>query len=92
MQSPIVGSQVLCRDRPCALHQPLTPSESSFAKKSEPCLQKDGFGQESLRMIKRVQSATTGLQILLFSATFNQAVIDFAKDVVGTEAHQASCK
>ena len=43
-------------------------------------------------MIKRVQSATTGLQILLFSATFNQAVIDFAKDVVGTEAHQASCK
>ena len=44
-------------------------------------------------MIKRVQSATTtGLQILLFSATFNQAVIDFAKDVVGTDAHQASCK
>ena len=91
MQSPIAGSQVICRDRPYALHQPQLPAESSSAKGAVPCLQKDGFGQESLRMIKRVQSATTGLQILLFSATFNQTVINFAKDVVGTEAHQASC-
>ena len=91
MHLAIAGSQVLCSKRACALLQPKLPVESS-AKEPMPCLQKDGFGQESLRMIKRVQSATTGLQILLFSATFNQAVIDFAKDVVGTEAHQASCK
>ena len=42
----------------------------------------DGFAPDSVRMIKHIQMEVADLQILLFSATFNEKVRNFALKVV----------
>ena len=42
----------------------------------------DGFAPDSVRMIKHIQMEVADLQILLFSATFNEKVRNFAMKVV----------
>ncbi len=44
--------------------------------------QMDGFASDSVRMIKHIQTEVADLQILLFSATFNEKVRNFAMKVV----------
>ena len=51
-------------------------------------LQMDGFGSDSTRMITMLRKASPGLQLLLFSATFNERVKDFALRVAGPDANQ----
>lgn len=45
-------------------------------------LKQDGFADDSVRMIRLLQQANPKLQILLFSATFNDRVKAFAQKVV----------
>ena len=45
-------------------------------------LKQDGFADDSVRMIRLLQQANPNLQILLFSATFNERVKAFAQKVV----------
>ena len=52
--------------------------------------QMDGFGSDSTRMISLLRKASPDLQLLLFSATFNEAVKNFALRVAGAQANQAS--
>ena len=51
-------------------------------------VQADGFGLDSVRLIQRIQRDSSGLQILLFSATFNDRVRAFAEKVAGSDANQ----
>ena len=51
-------------------------------------LQQEGFASDSVRMIQSVRREAADLQILLFSATFNERVKTFALKVVGPEANQ----
>lgn len=53
-------------------------------------LQSDGFGSDSLRLIKQLQRDATRIQILLFSATFNERVRGFAQKVAGPDANQVA--
>ena len=48
----------------------------------------DGFGSDSTRMITMLRKASPSLQLLLFSATFNERVKDFALRVAGPDANQ----
>lgn len=50
--------------------------------------QQEGFASDSVRMIQAVRREAADLQILLFSATFNERVKTFALKVVGPEANQ----
>lgn len=45
-------------------------------------LKQDGFADDSVRLIKQLRAAVPGLQILLFSATFNDTVKRFAQKIV----------
>lgn len=45
-------------------------------------LKQDGFADDTVRMIKTLRAANPDLQILLFSATFNERVKKFAQKVV----------
>ncbi|KAK9828467.1 hypothetical protein WJX72_000149 [[Myrmecia] bisecta] len=51
-------------------------------------LKRDGFASDSLRMIQTLRRTNRQLQILLFSATFNERIRNFAVKVVGPEANQ----
>ena len=53
-------------------------------------MQMDGFGSDSTRMITLLRKSSPDLQLLLFSATFNEAVKNFALRVAGAQANQAS--
>lgn len=50
--------------------------------------QADGFGADSVRLIKALQREGASLQILLFSATFGEQVSMFAQAVAGADANQ----
>ena len=50
--------------------------------------QQEGFASDSVRMIQTLRREAAGLQILLFSATFNERVKTFALKVVGEQANQ----
>lgn len=52
----------------------------------------DGFGSDSTRMITMLRKASPNLQLLLFSATFNERVKEFALRVAGKEANQVPCR
>ena len=54
------------------------------------CLQAGGFASESTRMIKEVKKgkSDSAVQILLFSATFDDKVKTFAHSIVGGAANQ----
>ena len=52
------------------------------------CVQMDGFGSDSTRMITLLRKASPNLQLLLFSATFNERVKEFALRVAGPQANQ----
>ncbi len=57
-------------------------------------LQTDGFSSDSARMMKEVKKNKEEgkVQILLFSATFDEAVKKYANEVVGGQANQVcSC-
>lgn len=45
-------------------------------------LQQEGFLDDSVRMMRQLQAANKDLQILLFSATFNERVKTFAQKAV----------
>jgi len=45
-------------------------------------LKQDGFADDSVRLIKQLRSAVPDIQILLFSATFNDNVKRFAQKIV----------
>lgn len=45
-------------------------------------MQQDGFADDSVRLIKQLRAANPGIQILLFSATFNERVKRFAQKIV----------
>lgn len=45
-------------------------------------LKQDGFADDSVRLIKQLRTAVPDLQILLFSATFNEQVKRFAQKIV----------
>lgn len=45
-------------------------------------LKQDGFADDSVRLIKQLRAAVPDLQILLFSATFNEQVKRFAQKIV----------
>ena len=57
---------------------------------ANPCLlvQADGFASDSTRMISSIRRQNPQLQLLLFSATFNEDVKRFAQKVVGQDANQ----
>ncbi len=55
-------------------------------------LQADGFGSDSVRLIRQLQHDSSSLQILLFSATFNERVRTFAQKVAGSEANQVAIR
>ena len=57
-----------------------------------PCSQTDGFASDSMRMIKEVKKgkADAQVQILLFSATFDDTIKTFAHNIVGGAANQVS--
>ena len=50
-------------------------------------MQQDGFADDSVRLIKQLKSAAPDLQILLFSATFNEKVKRFAQKIVPGANH-----
>ena len=50
--------------------------------------QADGFGSDSVRLIRQLQKDSGNLQILLFSATFDERVRMFAQKVAGPDANQ----
>ena len=50
--------------------------------------QAEGFGSDSARLIRSLQREGVSLQILLFSATFDEQVRMFATKVAGTHANQ----
>ena len=50
--------------------------------------QADGFGSDSVRLIRQLQKDNANLQILLFSATFDERVRIFAQKVAGPDANQ----
>jgi ATP-dependent RNA helicase DDX19/DBP5 len=50
-------------------------------------LKQDGFADDSVRLIKQLKSAAPDLQILLFSATFNEKVKKFAQKIVPGANH-----
>lgn len=50
-------------------------------------LKQDGFADDSVRLIKQLKQASPGLQILLFSATFNEDVKRFAQKIVPGANH-----
>jgi ATP-dependent RNA helicase DDX19/DBP5 len=50
-------------------------------------VQQDGFADDSVRLIKQLKSAAPDLQILLFSATFNEKVKKFAQKIVPGANH-----
>lgn len=52
------------------------------------CVQADGFASDSTRMISAIRRQNPQLQLLLFSATFNDTVKAFAQKVVGSQANQ----
>lgn len=56
------------------------------------CLQTDGFASDSMRMIKEVKKGKQDaqVQILLFSATFDDTIRNFAHNIVGGAANQVS--
>eukprot|EP01026_Neomeris_dumetosa_P034476 TRINITY_DN276_c0_g1_i5.p1 TRINITY_DN276_c0_g1~~TRINITY_DN276_c0_g1_i5.p1 ORF type:complete len:479 (+),score=50.28 TRINITY_DN276_c0_g1_i5:52-1437(+) len=45
-------------------------------------LQRDGFADDSIRVIKAIRKDSPDVQILLFSATYNEVVKDFALRIV----------
>lgn len=45
-------------------------------------LKQDGFADDSVRLIKQLRAAVPDIQILLFSATFNEQVKRFAQKIV----------
>ncbi|KAK9831688.1 hypothetical protein WJX74_006220 [Apatococcus lobatus] len=51
-------------------------------------LKADGFGSDSVRLIRQLQKDSATLQILLFSATFDERVRMFAQKVAGPDANQ----
>lgn len=53
-------------------------------------LQTDGFASDSTRMIKEVKKGKpdAAVQILLFSATFDDTIRTFANNIVGGTANQ----
>ncbi|KAK9798531.1 hypothetical protein WJX73_010421 [Symbiochloris irregularis] len=51
-------------------------------------LKADGFASDSTRMISSIRRQNPQLQLLLFSATFNDDVKAFAQKVVGQDANQ----
>lgn len=53
-------------------------------------LETDGFSSDSVRMIREVKKnkAEDQVQILLFSATFDDTIKQFANDIVGGKANQ----
>ena len=53
-------------------------------------LQASGFASDSVRMINTVRSQAPHLQVLLFSATFNDSVKQFALRIAGNDSNQAS--
>lgn len=55
-------------------------------------LKADGFASDSTRMISRIRGENPQLQLLLFSATFNDNVRTFAQKVVGSQANQVYVK
>jgi ATP-dependent RNA helicase DDX19/DBP5 len=50
-------------------------------------LKQDGFADDSVRLIKQLKQASPELQILLFSATFNEQVKRFAQKIVPGANH-----
>lgn len=50
-------------------------------------LKQDGFADDSVRLIKQLKAASPDLQILLFSATFNDSVKKFAQKIVPGANH-----
>jgi ATP-dependent RNA helicase DDX19/DBP5 len=50
-------------------------------------LKQDGFADDSVRLIKQLKTAAPDLQILLFSATFNENVKRFAQKIVPGANH-----
>lgn len=50
-------------------------------------LKQDGFADDSVRLIKQLKAAAPDLQILLFSATFNDTVKKFAQKIVPGANH-----
>ena len=52
-------------------------------------LQQDGFASDSVRMLQAVRREAPSVQVLLFSATFNDKVKDFAQRVAG-DSNQVS--
>mmetsp|Transcript_2958 Transcript_2958/g.6012 ORF Transcript_2958/g.6012 Transcript_2958/m.6012 type:complete len:483 (-) Transcript_2958:49-1497(-) len=50
-------------------------------------LKQDGFADDSVRLIKQLKAAAPDLQILLFSATFNENVKRFAQKIVPGANH-----
>lgn len=51
-------------------------------------MQQDGFAADSVRMIRSIRAESPRVQILLFSATFNDTVRDFAIKFAGKDANQ----
>lgn len=45
-------------------------------------LKQDGFADDTVRMIRQLKTGNPGIQILLFSATFNERVKRFAQKIV----------
>ena len=58
------------------------PRRPPFPPRLLACLQQDAFADDTVRMIKALRSANPSLQILLFSATFNERVKRFALKIV----------
>lgn len=50
-------------------------------------LAEDGFRDDSLRIMKEIERFNSSCQVLLFSATFNDTVKNFATRVVGKKEH-----
>ena len=64
-----------------------TLSSSSSSSSFLLVLQQDGFADDSVRLIKQLKNASPNLQILLFSATFNENVKRFAQKIVPGANH-----
>ncbi len=72
---------------PCPKHTPPLPRQHTPPfplSQNKPHFpnQADGFADDSVRMIKELRRVNPNLQILLFSATFNERVKRFATKIV----------
>lgn len=51
-------------------------------------MQHDGFASDSVRMVTAIRKEARNIQVLLFSATFNDDIKRFAVKFAGEDANQ----